>query len=60
MISYILNIILSIGAVITGILSLVFFFIGFADDSDLYAPAVMWLMLCVGCVALSYLIVAYN
>jgi len=55
---FVVNIFLSIAAVIMGIMALVFFFIGFADDPDMYVPGVMWAMLAISCVSLSYLISA--
>lgn len=54
--TFALQVFLNIVAVITGIFSLIMFFIGFVDDKDLYIPAFIWFMIMVGALACSYLL----
>jgi len=52
----VVQIILNVIAVVTGFFGAVCFVIGFIDDKDFYIPAVIWFMLTVGAIAMSYLL----
>lgn len=53
---FIMQIVLNVLAVITGIFACLLGFIAFVDDAEMYVPAFIWLMLMIGAIASSYLL----